>query len=178
MHHRIQNGLWILIFLLSASVIQAKDMTDLLEKLGNPYQFKYSRGASIYARNIWTMKAYQGKIYLGAGNSANGGPAPNAGPVPIISLDPQTKQFTTEWQVPDEQIDVYRILSDGLLYIPGHDPKEGWELGNFYRKKKDGSWEKVRTMPDGVHNYDVAYFNGKLFTCGYGVGISSDWGKP
>ena len=79
--------------------------------------------------------------------------------------------------MPDEQIDIYHVFADGLLCTPGHDPKEDWKLGNFYRRKKDGEWEKIRTLPDGVHNYDMAEFDGKLFAAGYGVGVSDDNGK-
>lgn len=153
------------------------DLTEKIEKLGNPYSARYgeSRGFR-YARNIWVMFVYKDKIYLGGGNSSNGGPGVGAGPVPIIALDPKTKRFQTEWSVPDEQIDVYRVFSDGLLYIPGHDPQEDWKLGNFYRKKEDGSWEKVRTMPDGVHNYDMAEFDGRIFSAGYGIYGSTNRG--
>lgn len=153
------------------------DMTEKMEKLGNPHAKRYASGPRIYGRNVWVMREYKGKIYLGAGNSANEGPAQNCGPVPVIAFDPGTKEFVTEWEAPDEQIDVYRVFSDGNLYIPGHDPKEDWSLGNFYRKDKEGNWEKVRTMPKGVHNYDMAEFDKKIFCGGYGVAVSSNWGK-
>lgn len=159
------------------------DLTGKMENLGIPLAQRYKNeayGASgAYARNVWALKAYDGRLYIGAGNSSNGGPASNAGPVPVISFDPATKRFSQEWNAPDEQLDVFRVFSDGLLYIPGHDPKEDWKLGNFYRRGKgvSGKWEKVRTLPDGVHCYDMAEFDGKLLACGYGTYESTDSGK-
>lgn len=126
----------------SGAPAEGKNLTSMMEDLGIPTEERF-KGGFLYARNPWAMIDYKGRIYVGSGNSSNLGPGTNAGPVPILSLDPETKVFTKEWDVPDEQIDLFRVLSDGLLYIPGHDPKEGWELGNFYRKKVDGDWEKV-----------------------------------
>ena len=160
-----------------------KDVTSRMENLGIPlaqrFQDKAYGGSGAYARNVWDLKAFDGRLYIGAGNSSNGGPASNAGPVPIFSYDPKTRKFAQEWNAPDEQLDVFHEFSDGCLYVPGHDPKEDWKLGNFYRrpKGKDGKWEKVRTLPDGVHCYDMEEFDGKLLACGYGTYESSDRGK-
>lgn len=159
------------------------DTTGKMENLGIPLAQRYKNeaygSAGAYARNVWALKAFDGRLYIGAGNSSNGGPAPNAGPVPVVSFDPATKQFSQEWNAPDEQLDVFRVFSDGSLYIPGHDPKEDWKLGNFYRRGKgvSGKWEKMRTLPDGVHCYDMAEFDGKLLACGYGTYESVDSGK-
>lgn len=169
--------------LIVASSAFAGDVTKKLENLGIPLSKRYAdsayKGCGCYARNVWALKAFDGRIYIGAGNSANGGPASNAGPVPVFSYDPKARTFSEEWSVPDEQIDIYHEFSDGRLYIPGHDPREDWKLGNFYRRGKGaaGKWEKVRTLPDGVHCYDMEEFDGKLFACGYGVYESADWGK-
>lgn len=91
-----------------------------MEKLGNPFSKRYPGGAAIYACNIWVMQEYQGKIYLGAGNSSNMRPASNAGPVLVITFDPKKKTFESERFAPDEQFDVLRVFSGGL-YSPGHD---------------------------------------------------------
>jgi len=155
----------------------APDLTERAEYLGIPLQERYPDGEFAYARNVWTMQAYAGKVYLGAGAYDNSPPAANAGPVPIFAFDPEKGVFEHEWTVPDEQIGVYRVFSDGQLYAPGIDPREGWDLGNFYRKQKNGEWEKVRTFPNGIHNLDMAEFQGKIFCGCYGIGISDDWGK-
>jgi len=153
------------------------DVTARLEKLGIPHQKHYPDGEMAYARNIWDMIKYQNRIYLGCGAYDNSPPAANAGPVPVIAYDLTQKDFVTEHEgLPEEELANFKVFSDGLLYAPGIDPRQGWELGNFYRRKSDGTWETVRTMPKGVHNFDMTEFDGKLFCCGYGIGISEDRG--
>lgn len=160
----------------------AVDVTDRMENLGSPlkayYPDSFRKGSGAYARNIWTMGVFDGRIYLGCGNSSNGGPATGCGPVPIIAYDPRLKKFVEEWKAPDEQIDVVRVFSDGALYIPGHDPTENWKFGNFYRRRPGASatWEKVRTLPMGLHCYDMVEFDNRLVACGYGIYESRDGG--
>jgi hypothetical protein len=151
------------------------DLTAHLEVLGNPLANTYKDGEFIYARNIWDLQAFEGRLYLGAGNSSNSGPASNAGPVPIISFDPVTGKFSEEFIVDDEQIDVYYVF-DGQLYTPGHDPTESWLAGNFYRRGRDGEWQKHRSLSQVVHAYAMTEWNGKLLV---GVAmIKSDQGSP
>ena len=73
---------------------------------------------------------------------------------------------------------------DGKLYAPGIDSRDsgGWSLGNFYALE-DGKWQKQRTVPNGIHCFDMLGFGGKMFI-GVGtetvtdtVGVSSDGGK-
>ena len=93
----------------------AKDVTAKMENLGIPlaqwFQAKAYGGSGAYARNVWALKAFDGRLYIGAGNSSNGGPASNAGPVPIFSFDPKTKKFAQEWNAPDEQLDIFHEFS-------------------------------------------------------------------
>lgn len=150
------------------------DMTSKLEVLGQPFSF------SEYPSNIWDMQAYGDRIYLGCGNSSNNGPAANAGPVPVVYYDTVKSRFVTLTTIPEEQIDIYRMI-DGKLVIPGHDSKESWSFGNFYTIEEDAC-VKSRTVKDAVHNYDMAYFNGNLFaatgTAGFGTALmSGDMGK-
>ena len=149
--------------------------------LGNPfYQALTDSAAMRYARNVWDMQLWNGRIYLGSGNSSNNHPARNAGPVPLYSLNPRTASFDSEYVVNDEQIHRYRVIGSDLV-VPGHDPLESWDLGNFYRLR-DGAWDKVRTIPRGIHNYDMFVHDGALFAslgtarCGK-LGRSTDGGE-
>jgi hypothetical protein len=156
------------------------DVTAFVENLGNPYEEMYPSGEFVYARNIWDMVAFEGFLYIGAGNSSNSAPARNAGPVPIIRYSPASAEWEEMLVVDDEQIDVFYEF-DGQLYTPGHDPKEPWDYGNFYRLEANGEWAKYRNIPDGVHNYAMARHDDKLFSglglpLSAGVGISSDLG--
>ena len=133
--------------------------------LGNPfYVTRRDSTALRYARNVWDMQSWDGKIYLGHGNSSNGGPAQNAGPIPVISYDPAADSFMTEFVVDEEQIHRYRVVN-GHLTVPGHDPRESWELGNFYVLDK-GGWRKLRAVPSGIHMYDLLTYRDTLFAAG------------
>jgi len=148
----------------------SSDVTSKIEFLGKPFN------KAPYANNVWDMQLYNGKIYLGYGNSSNTGPSPNAGPIPIIYYDAAGSSFTTQsvkssnpslksapkMAVDEEQIDIFKVL-DGKLYIPGNDSDgEEWSLGNFYRLDGD-VWTKYRNLPSGIHVYDMALYQGKLF---------------
>jgi hypothetical protein len=156
------------------------DVTTQVELLGNPYQATYPGGARVYARNIWAMCAFNGEVMLGAGNSSDEGPAQNAGPVPLVAFSPSNGHFRVMFTVDDEQIDVFRLLQ-GSVYIPGHDPRESWAFGNYYRLDEAGRWRKFRNIPAGVHTYDMTMSGGLLFAGlgtphGAAVAVSTDVG--
>lgn len=130
--------------------------------VGHPFDTRYAQPAERYARNIWDMRWFDGRLYMGGGNSSNHGPAANAGPVPLMRFDPATGDWRQEATIDDEQIDRFVVL-DGELVIPGHDPRQSWKLGNFYRRRPDGAWDKVRTVPEGVHIYDMVSYQGRWF---------------
>lgn len=147
----------------------APDVTELVEDVGCPYCDRYSPVHMKYARSIWDMIVFDRKLYLGAGNSSNIGPATNAGPIPVIVYEFNSNQFNEEVVLREEQIDSFYI-HDEVLYIPGHDPKESWEFGNFYTKHKGEGWEKKRTIPSAIHTYALAWYDNKMFA---GIGSHS-----
>ncbi len=138
------------------------DVTEQVVLLGNPLNQKYKDNTEkVYARNIWDMHAFNNKIYFGGGNSSNYAPAVNAGPAELWTYEPSSQTFTKEFTVDDEQIHRIREF-DNELYIPGHDARESWVFGNFYRLET-GGWKKYRTIPNGVHVYDIYKWKNKLF---------------
>jgi hypothetical protein len=138
-----------------------KDVGSRVETMGNPGRKLYPAKSMAYARNIWDMQAFDGRIYFGMGNSNNTGPAPNARGGQIWSYDPDRNQFKVEFEADEEQVDRFRILN-GKLVVPGHDPTDSWEYGNWYRLEPNG-WKKHRNIPGGIHCYDMIGFKGKLF---------------
>lgn len=152
-----------------------------VELLGNPSAAQYGSDRT-YARNVWDLETFHGRLYIGSGNSSNYEPAPNAGPVDVWYYDPDDTQFHKEFVVDDEQIDRYRLdAANDELLIPGHDATESADLGNYYRWR-DGRWEKLRTLPGALHVYDIVRFQGDLFAAlstskGACVGRSADDGK-
>ncbi|UPK46579.1 hypothetical protein [Paenibacillus pabuli] len=154
----------------SNAPVTSADVTSKIELLGKPFK------KAPYANNVWDLQLYRGKIYMGHGNSSNLGVSPNAGPIPVIYFDTATPKFVTQpvtnrnpgivpstkMVVDEEQIDIYKVLDD-KLYIPGNDSDgEQWDKGNFYRLDGD-VWTKYRNLPLGVHVYDLASYQGKLF---------------
>jgi len=166
---------------MASSVFAARhNMTEFIEYVGNPYAEHFKSPQQIYARNIWDMIEFQGKIYFGAGNSSNIGPATNAGPVPIIVYDPKTDLFSSSFVTSDEQVDAFYIFNNAL-YVPGHDPKEDWRWGNLYKTTDGQQWIKKRTIPFGVHTLCLATFDKQLFSGlgtakGAAIAISDDLG--
>ena len=138
-----------------------KDTTSQLETLGNPFLEKPE-----YARNVWDMKVFDGQVYFGHGDAVA-----NSGPIKLFRFDTTSKTFISDFTVDDESINSFDVVGNQLL-IAGYDPREAWELGNFYRLQ-DGVWHKHRTIPWGVHAYQVTEFAGKLF-----IGISTDHLHP
>lgn len=140
---------------------EAPDFSKEVKRLGIPLEKKYPGGDLIYARNIWDLQAFDGKLFIGSGNSNNEGPAPNAAPVEVWGFDPKKGRFFSEGELPDCQLSVFRII-EGNLTSPGHDPTESWELGNFYIRE-NRFWKKYRTVPGAIHVYDLLYSQETLF---------------
>lgn len=138
-----------------------KDTTSQLEPLGNPFLEK-----PLMARNVWDMKVFDGQVYFGHGDAVA-----NSGPIKLFRFDTTSKKFVSDFTVDDESIHDFDIVGNQLV-IAGYDPREAWELGNFYRLEQ-GIWHKHRTIPWGVHAYQVTEFEGKLF-----IGISTDHLHP
>lgn len=152
---------------------------DQPQVIGEPFASVYPKKP--YARNIWVMRLFQGRLYLGSGNSSNEPPAANAGPVPVMVYDPVKKRFEQEGLLKEEQID--RIVTIGkTLCIPGHDPTENWTLGNVHCRQEDGTWIKYRTLPKVIHAYDLTEYHGAMVAGvatedGAALGVSRDHGQ-
>lgn len=135
------------------------------------------------------MTYFQGRLYIGQGNSDNdGSPDGNAGPMKIVSLVPGKPGFRLEGygasaNLPEEQIDVIRAI-DGALYIPGHDPQLDWSIRTFYKRtaatevwQQSASTNSTAGSGWGIHGYDITGFGGKLFACGQSYAVSGDGGQ-
>lgn len=143
-------------------IVELGDVTANVKLLGNPLSVRYKDNTDyVYARNIWDMYVFEGKVYFGGGNSSNNPPASNAGPADVWAYDPYKKEFAMEYRLSEEQLHLIREF-DNQLYIPGHDSRESWDFGNFYRLES-GTWKKYRTIPGGIHVYDIYKVGNRLF---------------
>lgn len=141
-------------------------------ELGNVYS--YPAGDS--ANSVWSVKIWNGKIFRGAGNYNN-----NSGNTPFLAYDIESQRRVSMGVATDEAIQRF-IEIDGTLYAPGIDSTESWNYGNFYVLNGE-TWQKMQTLPNGLHNFDMIAFDGKIFA-GLGtenvrntVAVSQDKGE-
>ena len=129
--------------------------------LGIPTEEWYSY--NLLARCVWDMTIYENKLYVGCGDYTN-----NTGGVPVMycSLD-DLGNWQKEGVILDEQIGRFLMLDDKLT-IPGWDPKDTPASGTYYQLE-DGKWQTHSGLPDGLHNFDLVRYDGKLFA---GIGAN------
>lgn len=137
-------------------------VTADLAVIGNPAARRYPDCVQSFARNPWDLVGFAGRLYLGLGDASNQGPSPNAGPVPVYSYDPARGDFREEAVLPEEQIDRF-YPREGVLWLPGDDPRQSWHWGNLYRRDPTGGWTQYRTLPRTIHAYALAWHQGRLF---------------
>jgi len=125
----------------------------------------------------WDIKLWNGRIYRGAGDYDK-----NSGSTPIFAYNIATQSWETPGQTSDESIQRF-VEIDNTLYAPGIDPTTSWVWGNYYVLEKNGIWRMVQSIPNGVHNFDMIEFDGKIFA-GLGtevventVAVSEDGGR-
>lgn len=126
-----------------------------------------------FLRAVQDLAVYQDRLYVGYGDANL-----NLGRVTPIEVraftDDSRTDVTTEFRTDEEQIEQYRAL-DGDLWIAGVDATEDAWLGNVYgRDRTTNHWTKWRTVNEGVHVHDVAWWRGALWAVGSGS-AEADW---
>ncbi len=136
----------------------------------------YYYTSSTVANRAWDVKIWGDLVYRGAGDYDK-----NAGTAPILAFNKETQSWVQMGITADQA--VHRFVEiDGTLYTPGIDPNGGWELGNYYVLEGE-KWQQVRNLPNGLHNFDMIEFDGKIFaglgteTLGDTVAVSQDKGE-
>lgn len=109
------------------------------------------------ANTVWDVKVWNGKVYRGAGDYDI-----NSGETTILAYNIGTGRWENTGTADDEAVQRF-IDIGGKLYTTGIDPLEDWDLGNYYVLQENGAWEKIRNLPNGIHNFDMTEFDGKLF---------------
>jgi len=57
---------WLIICLFMPEAVRASDVTPYVESLGIPFAGGYRGGEEIYARNVWDLQSFEGRLYIGA----------------------------------------------------------------------------------------------------------------
>lgn len=141
-------------------VAQAGDLTTAV-RIGNPLLARYPASGDARPRSIWDMHTFNGRIYIG-----NGDYWMNSGPTDLWTYRGDGTNFLNEFTVDDEIVmDFFEF--ENKLFIPGNDATEDWTFENLYindpQRPQNPGWIKLRTMPGGVHSFDVALFKDKVY---------------
>ena len=129
--------------------------TTTYVSLGAPAAQYYPK--NYVARCAWDMTIFDGKLYVGCGDFSK-----NPGGAPILSCSMDNLgNWTVETTIPDEQVGRF-IDINGVLTIPGFDPVSAPQYGSFY-ELMNGQWQKREVLPFGLHNFDIAWFEGRMY---------------
>lgn len=125
------------------------------ESLGIPALEHYS--ANRLARCAWDMAIHDGRLYVGCGDYSK-----NPGDAPILSCPlNDLGNWTVEATITDEQVGRFLNIN-GVLTIPGFDPVGAPQYGSYY-ELLDGEWVKQEMLPYGLHNFDIAWYQGRMY---------------
>jgi len=138
------------------------DGTASVNSLGNPYHAVYGPGNP--ACIAWDLMLKDGILHRAAGDYDK-----NTGAFDLMAYDTVSGKWITTGHIDDEEISRFCDI-DGTVMTPGTDATENWQFGNYYTFD-GGSWEKHRTIPGGVHVFDMAKYDGKLF---FALGVEPD----
>ena len=134
--------------------------------LGNPAASRYPACWQSLPRSPWDLALFDGRLYVGLGNSSNQGASANAGPSPLFAYNFQQQRWRQEASLPEEQISRFLIAGD-QLWIAGEDPRDSWRWGNLYRRKsRERFWWQQRRLPRFIHAHDLAVYQGRLVVAG------------
>ena len=146
-----------------------------IQDLGIPTMEQYSD--DLISRCPWDMVVWNNKLYVGAGDYGA-----NTGPVDCMAYDLQTAAWENSGTVLEESIARFCVVNNTLT-IPGIDSTmDGHVLGEYYFLQ-EGKWQLNRTLPGGIHCFNLVEYNQQLFaglgvTQGeYPVAVSADGGE-
>lgn len=165
-----------------AAAADVPDLTAAMESLCNPNATRWTTSQQL-AIAPTSLGVCDGMLFVSGGDWDK-----NLGPCPIFSVDPYTGAYATAFDSGTESIDYFRTDSEGCLYAPSVDPREGHvNECNVARRNADGTWTALKIAPNrwmpysssenayyGTHTWDVAFWKGKIFTAGYGIGVGPE----
>jgi hypothetical protein len=117
-----------------------------LEVVADPLGSWRADPTEAFARNIWDLQAWDGRLYMGYGDAVV-----NTGPTKVFAYDPASGEVVHETTVNEEAIFRYRVI-DQRLYIPGIDAVDTRD-GALYMRDDEG-WTSF-LLEDVVHASDV-----------------------
>lgn len=158
------------------------DLTSSMTALCNPNASRWTT-SQMFSRAVTSICVHDGLLFVSGGDWND-----NTGPCPIFAINPYTGSYRNEWDAGTECVNYYREGSDGCVYVPSIDPKDGHaNCCDVSRRNANGTWTKLNIAPNvwlywsakenaayGTHTWDVAIWKGKIFTAGYGIGVGPE----
>lgn len=140
--------------------------------LGAPAAEYYPK--SYMARCAWDMAIHGDRLYVGCGDYNK-----NTGESPILSCAMNDLgNWVTEAVIPEEQVGRF-VNINGVLTIPGFD-SVGSARNSSYYELLDGEWLPQNTLPYGLHDFDIVWFQGRMYAAigaergGYPIAYTED----
>ncbi|MBR4868022.1 MAG: hypothetical protein IKU10_02600 [Clostridia bacterium] len=172
---KVIAGLVLLALLLCGCSSTVKQPHIVVKNLEIPTLEQYPE--DFVSRCPWDLAIWNNKLYVGAGDYGA-----NTGPVDCMAYNLQTATWENSGTVLEESIARFCVVNDTLM-IPGIDSTgDSHLLGEYYSLQED-KWQLNRTLPGGIHCFDLVEYNNQLFaglgvTRGeYPVAVSSDNGE-
>lgn len=135
-------------------------LTEILDENNNVPSYEYYP-KQIQSRSIKTLKAYDGKIFMGLGDWNS-----NTGPAKIIYFDTKDEKIKSSGTIADDAVQQFTVIDD-TLYTTGCDPRASWGHGSYYTyNKKENKWEQHLNDNGWIHVFNIVEFKDKLFMCG------------
>ena len=164
------KDLFVILLMLNITLLSSCAENKQLDVGNNPINIgiptKAYYPSNNIARCIWDMTIFDNKLYIGCGDYNN-----NSGPTPVPYCDLDDLGNWKEQAVfQDEPLGRFLLIDDKLT-IPGFDPIGSPELGTYYQLE-NGVWQTKSGLLDGLHNYDLVRYDGKLFA-GIGAYLGS-----
>lgn len=159
---RIAIAIALIICLFNTSILTACEKVSVTE-LGMPTSNRFETG--VLARCVWDMKIWNNALYIGSGDYDN-----NTSPADIWAYDFDSGEWRCSGTVQDEAIARFSVINQSLM-VPGVDPVQGWDLGNYYQLT-DGEWQTKRILPNAIHTFDMIEFEDNIFA---GIGSNNGY---
>ena len=139
---------------------QPEYLNEILDDNGKVPAYSYYP-KHVSSRGIKTLKAYNGKIFMGLGDWND-----NTGPTKVLYYDTKNDKIVSSGTIDDEAIESFNII-DGSLYTTGCDPRATWGYGSYYKyNETENKWEQNQKKNGWIHVFNIVKFDDKLFMCG------------
>ena len=147
------------------------NVTVTPENLGVPAALTNKYGSNGLAKNIWDMKAYNGKVFIGTGDYEK-----NTGSTPIYYFTNNSTELkattctlasgAVQSALNTEAVERFFVM-DGSLYALATDVSGQPAYCGYYKYDEvKNTWQEYNIVYNGIHLYDIVEYDGRIFIGG------------